>query len=149
MGKKLCSLSLALCLCLGLSVPAMGAGAAFSDVPEGAWYADAVQWASGAGIVTGMGDGTFAPDAAVTREQMAVFLYRYAQALEQDVTVDGDPLAGFADADTVSAYAVDALRWAAGTGLINGTDSVTLSPRGGATRAQTAAILIRFAEHTR
>ena len=129
--------------------PAAAGGSAFSDVPEGAWYADAVQWASGAGIVTGMGDGTFAPDAAVTREQMAVFLYRYAQALEQDVTVDGDPLAGFADADTVSAYAVDALRWAAGTGLINGTDSVTLSPRGGATRAQTAAILIRFAEHTR
>lgn len=129
--------------------PAAAGGSAFSDVPEGAWYADAVQWASGAGIVTGMGDGTFAPDAAVTREQMAVFLYRYAQALEQDVTVDGDPLAGFADADTVSAYAVDALRWAAGMGLINGTDSVTLSPRGGATRAQTAAILIRFAEHTR
>ena len=129
--------------------PAAAGGSAFSDVPEGAWYADAVQWASGAGIVTGMGDGTFAPDAAVTREQMAVFLYRFAQALEQDVTMDGDPLAGFADADTVSAYAVDALRWAAGTGLINGTDSVTLSPRGGATRAQTAAILIRFAEHTR
>lgn len=126
--------------------PAVSGSAPFSDVSDSAWYADAVQWAGGAGIVNGMGNGTFAPDAAVTREQMAVFLYRYAQAPGQDVTVDGDPLAGFADADTVSAYAVDAMRWAVGAGLITGTDSLTLSPRSGATRAQTAAILTRFAE---
>ena len=118
----------------------------FTDVPDDAWYADAVRWAGQAGIVNGMGNDRFAPNDPVTREQLAVFLYRYAQQAGQDMTVPGAPLAAFADAARVSAYAVEAVQWALDRGLLTGTDSTTLSPQGSATRAQAAAILVRFAQ---
>ena len=75
-----------------------------------------------------------------------MFLYRYAQQAGQDTTVSGAPLAAFADAARISAYAAEAVQWAVARGLLTGTDSTTLSPQGSATRAQAAAILVRFAQ---
>ena len=120
-------------------------GAAFTDVPAGQWYAPAVAWAGANGIVTGYSDGSFQPNAPVTREQLAAILYRYARYKGYRVTASGDA-AAFPDGDRVSAYAVDAVNWAVGTGLLQGSDHM-LAPNGGATRAQTATILMRFCEN--
>ena len=97
-------------------------------------------------IVLGMGDGTFAPEAEITREQMAAILYRYAAYRGDDMTTDAD-LAAFPDEERVSAYAREALAWAVDRGLINGVaqgGESWLEPRAGATRAQVATILMRF-----
>ena len=119
----------------------------FSDVAEGAWYEEAVLWAAENGIVTGYPDGTFAPDKALTREQLATIFYRYSQWLELDVTPRAE-LDAFPDAGQVSDYARDAVCWAVKTGLINGVGGygayTLLSPGGTATRAQTATIIMRF-----
>lgn len=114
----------------------------FTDVDGGAWYAEAVRWASSEGIVTGVSDTSFAPNAEITREQLATILHRYA----------GEPataanLAGYADGNQVSAYAVDAMSWCVEHGIITGTTAATLEPQGTATRAQAAAMLMRFAEN--
>ena len=114
----------------------------FTDVDGGAWYAEAVRWASSEGIVEGVSDTSFAPNAEITREQLAAILWRYA----------GEPataanLAGYADGASVSAYAVDAMRWCVEHGIITGTTAATLEPQGTATRAQAAAMLMRFAEN--
>ena len=114
----------------------------FTDVDGGAWYAEAVRWASSEGIVEGVSDTSFVPNAEITREQLAAILYRYA----------GEPataanLAGYADGASVSAYAVDAMRWCVEHGIITGTTATTLEPQGTATRAQAAAMLMRFAEN--
>jgi hypothetical protein len=124
------------------------AGEGFSDVGAGKYYAEAVAWASESGIVTGMGDGSFAPGAEITREQLAAMLYRYAAALELDTTAKGDT-ASFTDAKDVSAWAEEPLFWAAGAGLITGRANAIgaeLAPKGTATRAEVAAILERFVE---
>jgi hypothetical protein len=124
------------------------AGAAFSDVGAGKYYAEAVTWASESGIVTGMGDGSFAPGAEITREQLAAMLYRYAAALELDTAAKGD-FKTFTDAKDVSAWAEEPLSWAAGAGLITGRANAVgaeLAPKGTATRAEVAAILERFVE---
>jgi hypothetical protein len=95
-----------------------------------------------------MGDGSFAPAQEITREQLAAILYRYAAALDIDVTVKGDT-ATFTDAKDVSSWADEALRWAVGTGLITGRSNIVgveLAPKGTATRAEVAAILQRFVE---
>ena len=105
-----------------------------------AWYADAVNWAAEKGYVSGVGDGKFAPDASITREQMALILYRYAGSPD----ASGMVLREFADGDSVSAYAVDAIRWAVHEGLISGMENNTLAPQGTATRAQVAQILMNF-----
>ncbi len=118
-------------------------GETFSDVAEGAWYAPAVAWASANGIVKGVGDGSFRPDDVLTREQFATILYRYAKYKGVDVSGAGD-LSSFADADTVSDFAKEAMAWAVKTGLITGTGDGRLDPIGGATRAQAAAILMRY-----
>lgn len=114
----------------------------FTDVDGVAWYAEAVRWASSEGIVEGVSDTSFAPNAEITREQLAAILYRYA----------GEPataanLAGYADGASVSAYAVDAMSWCVEHGIITGTTATTLEPQGTATRAQAAAMLMRFAEN--
>ena len=114
----------------------------FTDVDGGAWYAEAVRWAASEGIVEGVSDTSFAPNAEITREQLAAILWRYA----------GEPataanLAGYADGASVSAYAVDAMRWCVEHGIITGTTAATLEPQGTATRAQAAAMLMRFAEN--
>ncbi|MGN0968588.1 MAG: S-layer homology domain-containing protein [Oscillospiraceae bacterium] len=124
----------------GGGVPSAG----FTDVAPGDWYADAVNWAANMGIVTGMGDGTFAPNANVTREQMAAMLYRYARDyLGMQITPSGD-LSAFPDRAKVSSWAEDALSWAVGQGIMNGYDNGTLSPGGTASRAEVAAMLRRF-----
>ena len=127
--------------------PAASGSSAFTDVTAGAYYSNAVAWASANGIVDGYGDGRFGPNDTITREQMAAILYRYAQRKGQDVTVSA-ALSQFTDADTASGYAVDALRWAVGEGLISGKGSGVLGPKGAASRAQVAVILHRFAGNT-
>ncbi len=115
----------------------------FGDVAAGAYYADAVAWAESNGVVKGCGDGTFAPDQDVTREQLVTILYRYAK--DKGIkTSGGADLSRFADAQTVGSYATDAMSWAVGVGLVNGVDENHLQPVGDATRAQVAAILMRF-----
>ncbi len=122
-------------------------GAGYVDVADGQWYAQAVRWAGEKGIVNGVGGGAFAPDAPITREQMAAILYRYARYQGYAVDGSGD-LSAFADAASVSPYAVEAMTWANAAGLITGMDERTLAPQGSATRAQTATILQRFSTAT-
>lgn len=126
--------------------PAVSGAAAFPDVSAGQWYADAVAWASANGIVTGYDNGNFGPDDTITREQLAVIFHRYAAYKGYDKT-PAAPLDGYADAAEVSSYAVQAMGWAIGTGLITGTSETTLSPGGFATRAQAAVILARFCQN--
>ena len=120
--------------------PAVKAESTFADVAANAWYADAVNWAAEKGYVSGVGDGKFAPDASVTREQMALILYRYAGSPD----ASGMAQKEFTDSSSVSAYAVDAIRWAVHEGLISGMENNTLAPQGTATRAQVAQILMNF-----
>ncbi len=120
--------------------------AAFSDVRAGQYYADAIAWANANGIVTGYGNGLFGPNDAITREQMAAILYRYAQYKEYDVSASAE-LTAFSDAASVSGYAVDAMKWANAAGLINGVTSSKLAPGNSAVRAQVASILMRFCEN--
>ena len=118
--------------------------AAFSDVKPGAYYEKAVVWASQNNIVSGYTDGTFRPDAPVTREQLASILYRYTRYRGQDVSAAGTTsLTGYGDAQTVSNYALPAMRWACGTGILQGANG-KLNPSGLATRAQLAAMLHRY-----
>ena len=122
--------------------PAVKAEGTFADVVANAWYADAVNWAAEKGYVSGVGDGKFAPDASVTREQMALILYRYAGSPD----ASGMAQKEFADSSSVSAYAADAIRWTVHEGLISGMENNTLAPQGTATRAQVTTILMRFVE---
>ena len=121
-------------------------GYPYADVDANAYYADAVYWARQNGIVSGMSAEQFAPNNAITREQMAAILYRYAQFKGYDVSVKAD-LSVYTDAAQVSAYATDAMAWANGAQLITGTSVTTLTPAGNATRAQVATILMRFCEN--
>ena len=122
--------------------PAAGGTPSFADVSAGSWYAQAVAWAAGAGIVTGYGDGTFAPDRAITREELAVMLYRFAQSRGMVMTAP-ERLSGYPDSDSVSAYAANAMNWAVYWGIIDGKDGA-LAPGAGATRAEAATMLMRF-----
>ena len=115
--------------------------AGFSDVHDGDWYATAVNWAAGVGIVGGFGDGTFQPNAAITREQMASILYRYAAYKGMDVSARAT-LDGYIDQP--SAWAEDVMQWAVAEGLLTGVSEDRLQPQGPATRAQVAAIFERF-----
>lgn len=124
------------------------AGSDFTDVSANAWYAQAVSWAKANGVVSGITDTTFEPDRAVSREQMAAILYRYAQRANQAGTADANGLEAFADAASVSEYAVPAMSWAVQKGLISGMGDQTLAPAGSATRAQVASILQRWIEQT-
>ena len=119
----------------------------FSDVAAGQYYAAPVAWAAAHGIVNGYPNGTFVPNAPITREQFAAILYRYAQYKGFDVRGRADLYAGFTDAGQVSGYARDAMAWANYEGLINGVTTTTLQPGGFASRAQAAAILMRFCEN--
>ena len=116
----------------------------FTDVEAGSYYEDAVIWAAANGIVNGVSDTAFDPNATITREQMAAILFRYAQYQGIDTTVEGD-LSAFADADEVSGYAAEAMIWVNQTGLIQGKKADILDPQGMATRGQTAVILYRAA----
>lgn len=118
----------------------------FQDVASGKYYEKAITWAAENGIVSGFSADTFGPDQNITREQMAAILYRYATYKKYDVSAAGD-LSKFPDADKVSSYAVDAMKWANAAGLINGSNDGKLYPAGNATRAQVAAILTRFCKN--
>lgn len=120
----------------------------FTDVDAGRYYGDAITWAANSGVVNGVTDTRFAPEAAVTREQMVTILYRYAGLEGADVTAKAD-LESFPDHDQVKPYARDAFSWAVGAGIIQGNSNggvTTLSPRNSATRAQVAAVLMRYLE---
>lgn len=123
--------------------PAVTGEGPFTDVPAGCWYTDAIVWAAQNGIVSGFGDGTFRPNAAITRAQAAVMLYGYAAFTGVDVTARAD-LSAYSDAGQIPAWAMDAMQWANARRLIVGRDSSHLAPNGGATRAEMAAILSAY-----
>ena len=125
--------------------PTVTGRSSFTDVRSGAYYEKAVIWAAANGNVTGTDSTSFSPDAKVTREQLAAILYRYAQYRKLDTDASAK-LNSFTDADSVSAYASEALGWAVSEGLIIGA-SGKLMPKGDATRAQVAAILHRFVKN--
>ena len=120
-------------------------GGTFSDVVEGDWYAQAVNWAASVGVVNGFDDGTFQPNAVITREQMAAILRNYAAYKGLDVITSGD-LSTYTDATSVSNWAKDSVTWAVGSGLIGGYEDSTLRPQGNTTRAEAAAMLQRYLE---
>jgi len=115
----------------------------FNDVESGRWYTGAVAWAAEKEIVKGYGNGKFGPNDPVTREQLAAILYRYTQYKGWSTTAASGSLKGFADAASVSSYAVDAMNWAVDEGLLKGANN-KLSPKSNATRAQVAAIIHRY-----
>lgn len=121
--------------------------APFDDVPRGQWYTDAIWWAKLTGVVAGTSATTFDPSGEITREQLAVILYNYTKQFAPGSLTEAGSLAGFPDAGSVSSWARTEMAWAVGNGLISGTGSggvAYLSPQGSATRAQVAAILMRF-----
>ena len=123
--------------------PAVSGDLPFPDVESGTWYTDAVAWAAENGIVNGVSDTEFAPGDDITREQLAAILYRYAAYQGYDVSQRAD-LSGFGDASSISPYAQEALSWAHAQGLVLGFEDGSLRPQGTASRAQIAAVLMRF-----
>ncbi len=121
--------------------PEAEAAEMFTDVAPGDWYADAIAWAASEGVAEGYEDGSFRPNDAITREQLAAMLWRYAGSPGSD-----GALSAFVDWADTSSWAQQAMSWAVARGLITGVDSDSLSPKGQATRAQTATILMRFAQ---
>ncbi len=118
-------------------------GYPYADVDANAYYALPVYWARANGLVTGYTDETFAPNDTVTREQVAVLLYRLANHLGMDTSARAD-LSAYTDAAQISAYAQEAMQWAVASGLLNGRTATTLTPQGSATRAEGAKILTSF-----
>ncbi len=125
--------------------PSVSRAAGFADVPQNEYYSNAVAWGAANGIISGYDSSTFAPDDNITREQMAAILYRYAQYKGMDTSSKGD-LSIYTDKEDISEYALEAMSWAVGEGLISGMGDGSLAPQGYATRAQIASILMRFAE---
>lgn len=128
--------------------PAAGNAAGFADVAVGTWYHDAIVWAKSVGVVAGYDADTFGPNDVVTREQMMAIFYRYAKYTGCDVSTGSDAsLGAFEDNGRISAYAVEAMRWAYGCGLLAGDlqgEKVLLAPQGSTTRAQMATFMMRF-----
>ncbi len=120
-----------------------GTNSGFSDVPASAWYAKAVTWASKKGVVSGYSNGTFGPDNQLTREQMVTILYNVADKPETNPSA----ISQYSDYHQVASYAADGFAWAVSNKVVSGTSSTTLSPRGTATRAQVAVILVRYLEN--
>ena len=123
--------------------PTVSGSPNFTDVAANAWYAAAVKWAADNGIVSGMGNGTFAPNANVTREQLALILMGYAKAEGRDVSAATN-LAPYTDASRISAWAQSGMKWAVGAGIISGRTATTLDPLGTATRAEMAQMILKF-----
>ncbi len=122
--------------------PAVGSSS-FTDVPAKAYYANAVAWGESAKVVSGVGDGKFAPSTNITREQLAAMLHRYAQHKGYDTSAQGD-LSQFKDVDRISNFAGTAMNWVVGSGIMSGKGNATLDPRGKATRAEAAVMLQKF-----
>lgn len=123
--------------------PQINGSSPFTDVKDDDWYGDAVRWAERAGVVSGTSATTFAPNAAITREQLAAILMNYANYKHENTSARAD-LSRYSDADRVSAWAEDAVAWANAEGYISGMTTTTIAPQGSATRAQVAAILQRY-----
>ena len=143
------ALALILTVAMLLSTVAIGASAArvVTEVPgvvDKAWYGEAIRWAADIGIVEGYGSNLFGTTDDITREQLAVFLYRYEQYMSEDSgetqTFDLD----FADTESVSPWAQEALSWMVENGIMEGKDGIRLDPRGTATRAEIATVLFRY-----
>ena len=120
----------------------------YTDVAQGQWYSEAIRWAASEGIVGGYGNGLFGTNDPITREQFAAMLYRFAQEQGYDVSIgENTNILSYTDVADLSEYAISAMQWAVGAGIINGTgDGSALSPQGQATRAQAAVMLTRFCE---
>ena len=127
--------------------PSVSAASSFADVSSGDWYAQAVAWASANGVVSGYNAAQFAPNDPVTREQMALILYLYAQMMGYDAARAGVDLRAFVDYDEISSWALEAMDWAVNAGLLTGTGNDVLDPTGTATRAEVAQILMNFCEN--
>lgn len=123
-----------------------GTGTQFTDVAVGTWYDTGVRWSAEKGIVKGMGEGSFAPNANVSREQFAAMLYRYAREYAKLSTNEVGNLESFTDSDAISDWAEDGLTWAVGAGILNGDTSGALNPGASASRVEAAAMLQRFAK---
>ena len=128
--------------------PVVNYAMTYTDVAQGQWYSEAVRWATSEGIVGGYGNGLFGTNDPITREQFAAMLYRFAQEQGYDVSIgENTNILSYTDVADLSEYAISAMQWAVGAGIINGTgDGSTLSPQGQATRAQAAVMLMRFCE---
>jgi len=125
--------------------PEVDGDPSFDDVRPGQWYSDAITWAFDEEIVMGISDDEFAPYANITRAQFATMMFRFAQAADEDTSVPDDfDLSQFADLADLPAWAQEAMAWAVYNGLIQGSTATTLNPQGDATRAQAAAILMRY-----
>ena len=120
----------------------------YTDVSQGQWCSEAIRWATSEGVVTGYGNGLFGTNDPITREQLATMLWRYAQTEGYDVSIgENTNILSYTDVADLSEYAIPAMQWAVGAGIINGTgDGSTLTPQGQATRAQAAVMLMRFCE---
>lgn len=119
----------------------------FTDVADDEWYSDAVAWAVKNVIVNGVSETEFAPNDSITREQMAAVLYRYAQYKEQDTSIGEDTnILSYTDAEEISEYAIPAIQWMVGAGLMKGETESTVNPQNNSTRAQVATILMRYLE---
>ena len=117
----------------------------FDDVKSTMYYSAPIAWAAENGIVNGIGDNLFAPDKEITREQLAAILHRYAKFMDKDVSVgENTNILSYNDVDQVYDYAIPAFQWACGAGIINGRTESTLAPKGTATRAEVATMLMRF-----
>ena len=123
------------------------ASAGFADVASGDWYASAVNWAAANGVVSGVSETGFGPNNALTREQLALILYRFAQYKGYDTTQGGMAIREFADYGSISSWAAEAMGWAVNAGLISGVGGNQIAPTGTATRAQVAQILMNFCEN--
>ena len=128
-------------------LPESNWGYPYADVDASAYYSTPVYWARMNDLVTGYSDTQFGPDDAITREQMAAILYRYAQYKGYDVSIGEDTnILSYVDVDQVSDWAMEAFQWACGTGVIEGDENSALTPKADTTRAQAAAMLMRFIE---
>ena len=117
----------------------------FTDVKEGRWYTEAIRWAASEGIINGVTPMTFAPNRAVTREELAVMLHRYAQSMLLDTGAYGD-LSVFQDGASCKSWSKHQMAWAVGAGILQGMGNDTLNPKGKANRAQVATMLTRWRE---
>ena len=124
--------------------PAAKGTASFTDIAEGQWYTDAVNWAAEQGVVNGYPDGTFRPEAPITRQEMATMLYRYWKLQGGKYAPKADVLANYQDRGEVADWALEAMSWTVQSGIIVGMTPTTLNPAGSATRAQVALVLVNY-----